>query len=222
MGIAVAGLISDARVLAQYMRSECLNHRYAFSSDMQVARLVTKLSDKSQVFTQKSEKRPYGVGLLVAGYDKTGPHLYQTEPSGVFFEYKAQAMGSRSQSSKTYLEKVFETFADLPLDKLIEHALHALKGASQKKLTSRNVEIGYVGPDTPFTIIEGDAIRSYVHTVTQQDDEDEPEEKEKEKEERKRKEEDDSKEEKEASAAQAEQRREEQSAQRDTDVSMVD
>jgi 20S proteasome subunit alpha 6 len=112
MGIATSGLISDARVLAQYMRNECMNHRYVYASPMPTERLVSKLSDKSQHFTQKADKRPYGVGLLVAGFDpQTGPHLFQTEPSGVYFEYKAQAIGARSQSAKTYLEKAYPSFA---------------------------------------------------------------------------------------------------------------
>ena len=48
--------------------------------------------------------RPYGVGLLVIGYD-SAPHLFETCPSGNFFEFKGQAIGSRSQSSRTYIER---------------------------------------------------------------------------------------------------------------------
>ena len=58
-------------------------------------------------------RRPYGVGLLVAGYDATtGAHLYRTCPSGNFYEYSAYAIGARSQAGRTYLEKKFETFPD--------------------------------------------------------------------------------------------------------------
>merc|ERR1719389_1192298 len=63
------------------------------------------IADKSQVATARSWKRPYGVGLLVAGCDQTGPHLFQTCPSGNYYECKAMAIGGRSQASKTYLEK---------------------------------------------------------------------------------------------------------------------
>jgi len=177
MGIAASGLISDARVLAQYMRNECLNHRYVYAAPMPTERLVSKLSDKAQHFTQKADKRPYGVGLLVAGFDpQTGPHLFQTEPSGIYYEYKAQAIGARAQSAKTYLEKNYDSFADASLDDLVRHVLHALKGASQKKLTSRNVCVGFVGRDGEFKLLEGDAIRAHVAAVTNEDDEDEDEE----------------------------------------------
>jgi 20S proteasome subunit alpha 6 len=32
-------------------------------------------------------RRPYGVGMLMGVVDGTGPHLYETEPSGAFHEY---------------------------------------------------------------------------------------------------------------------------------------
>jgi hypothetical protein len=64
---------------------------------MPIGRLVRQVADKHQVCTQRSWKRPYGVGLLVAGHDARGPHLYNTCPSGNYWEYKAMAIGARSQ-----------------------------------------------------------------------------------------------------------------------------
>jgi 20S proteasome alpha/beta subunit len=45
MGIAIAGLASDGRVLAKYLRNACLNHRYVYESPMDTGRLVLQLSD---------------------------------------------------------------------------------------------------------------------------------------------------------------------------------
>jgi len=50
------------------------------------------------VCTQRSWKRPYGVGLLVAGFDKAGAKLFYCCPSGAYFDYKAMAIGARSQA----------------------------------------------------------------------------------------------------------------------------
>jgi len=172
LGITVAGLISDGRVLTKYMISECLNHKYVYGTPLQLSRLVTDLSDKSQKFTHNGDKRPYGVGLLVAGHDETGPHLFQTDPSGNFFEYWAQSIGARSQSAKTYLEKHYETFNGLPLDDLIMHALEALKTTLQGgKITSRNVSVGYVSKNQSFTILEDDAIKPFVDRLRNNDGE---------------------------------------------------
>jgi len=143
IGIAIAGLAADGRVLAKYMRSECLSHRYIYESPMQTKRLAIKISDKSQICTQRSSKRPYGVGLLISGIDKTGTHLYQTEPSGNYYSYKAIAIGARSQSAKTYLEKNYQTFDDCDEKTLIKHALTALQSTTgdNSELTSQNTSV---------------------------------------------------------------------------------
>ncbi len=44
-------------------------YRYVYEAPLQVGRLVAQVGDKSQKCTQSSWLRPYGVGLLVAGYD---------------------------------------------------------------------------------------------------------------------------------------------------------
>lgn len=162
MGIAISGLIADARTLAKYMRNECINHKWAYETPMQVGRLVTMVSDKAQVYTQKQEKRPYGVGLLVVGYDKTGPHVFETSPSGNFFEYHAHAMGARSQAARTYLEKNFQTFADLPRDELVRHALLALKATATKRLTTANTTIAFVGKDLDWVCLDEDAVAPFL------------------------------------------------------------
>ena len=164
MGIAVAGLTADGRVLCRYMRNECVNHHFVYDSPLVTGRLVQQVADRSQANTQRSWKRPYGVGLLVAGFDaQTGPHLYQTCPSGNFYEYKAMAIGARSQASKTYLEKTFETYPGAALDELCRHALLALREAcSEGELTAKNVSLAFVGADSKFTLVEDAALAPYL------------------------------------------------------------
>lgn len=50
--------------------------------------------------------RPYGVSLLVAGWDThRGPSLYQVDPAGSFWAWKASAIGKNMVNAKTFLEK---------------------------------------------------------------------------------------------------------------------
>lgn len=37
--------------------------------------------------------RPFGVALLLAGYDDKGPQLFFSDPSGTFTRFKAKAIG---------------------------------------------------------------------------------------------------------------------------------
>lgn len=56
-----------------------------------------------------------------------GPHIYQTCPSATFFDCKAMAIGARSQSARTYLEKHLNEFLDCSLEDLVRHGLRALR-----------------------------------------------------------------------------------------------
>lgn len=56
-----------------------------------------------------------------------GPHIYQTCPSSNYFDCKAMAIGARSQSARTYLEKHLNELLSCDLDELIKHGLCALR-----------------------------------------------------------------------------------------------
>lgn len=49
IGVAIAGLTADGRVLSRYMRSECINYSFTYESALPVGRLVVQLADKAQV-----------------------------------------------------------------------------------------------------------------------------------------------------------------------------
>lgn len=167
IGMSVTGLVSDARVLARFMRTECMNHRYMQDSALPVGRLLESLGGKHQRHIQSAAKRPFGVGLLIGGFDKTGPRLFQTSPSAEMHEFKATAMGSRSQSARTYLEKHFASFPDCTLEESVIHALKALASTASEgtKLNVLNTTIAIVGKDTPFTVLTDDEARKYLDNL---------------------------------------------------------
>lgn len=166
MAIGVSGLIADARGLSVYMRREALNHQHVYGAAMPISRLVAKVSDKSQVYTQQAWKRPYGVGLLVAGVDKTGAHLFETSPCGIHYEYIAQALGARSQSARTFLEKHFESFENATDNELIEYAIKALRGPSATgEITVDNIEIGIVSTSRPFAILSNEELQERINSA---------------------------------------------------------
>lgn len=173
VGVAIAGLTADARVLTRFMRTECLNHKYVYDDPFPLPRLALEVADKCQVSTQRASKRPYGVGLLVAGYDSSGPHLFQTCPSGNYYEYYAMAIGARSQGAKTYLERKFEEFSSLSLDELVKHALLALSetvtSSKDTDLTAENTDVAVVGKGTPFKIYEDDQVKPYLAMIESDD-----------------------------------------------------
>ncbi|RKU42039.1 hypothetical protein DL546_000604 [Coniochaeta pulveracea] len=173
VGIAIAGLTSDARVLSNFMKQQCLSHRLTFGRDMPLRNLVDLIGEKAQMNTQHMGKRPYGVGLLVAGVDdRGGPHLFEFQPSGMTEEMVAFAIGARSQMARTYLEKNLESFADCGKEELIRHGLKALKESlvQDRELTVENTSVAVVGVEVkdgkrkvePFKVHDGQEVSAWI------------------------------------------------------------
>ena len=54
-----------------------------------------------------AQSRPFGVALLVAGWQEgEGPVLFHTDPSGMFVQYDAKAIGSGSEGTSSTLPSV--------------------------------------------------------------------------------------------------------------------
>ncbi|KIV91035.1 hypothetical protein B0A52_06478 [Exophiala mesophila] len=147
LGVALAGLASDARVLSNFMKQQSLSSKMTYGRAIPVERIVNQIGDRAQTNTQHYGKRPYGVGLLVAGVDDLGPHLFEFSPSGMTQEMLACAIGARSQMARTYLERHLDEFADSSREELIKHALLALKEslAQDKELTVDNTSLAIIG-----------------------------------------------------------------------------
>lgn len=92
--------------------------------------------------------------------------MWEFSPSGNCLEYRAYAIGARSQSARTYCEKFIDSFDDAALDDLIQHALLALRDTmptDDNKLTAAAISLGWVGKDFRFVMIEDeDAIQAYI------------------------------------------------------------
>ena len=74
---------------------------------------------------RSSGVRPFGVSLLAAGYDDDGPHLYQIDPSGSYWAWKASAIGKNMVNAKTFLEKRYNE--DIEIEDAIHTAILTLK-----------------------------------------------------------------------------------------------
>lgn len=132
--------------------------------------LVQDVAKVMQEATQSAGVRPYGVSLLIAGWDdglepdsestevkevegekktvsrktggilRGGPSLYQVDPSGSYFPWKATAIGKGATSAKTFLEKRYTD--GLELEDAIIIALLTLKENIEGEMNGETIEIG--------------------------------------------------------------------------------
>lgn len=164
LGLSLAGLAPDARVLSTYLRQQCNYSKLVYNRKLSVERAGHLLSDKAQKNTQSYGGRPYGVGLLIVGYDNSGPHLLEFQPSGNILELYGSAIGARSQGSKTYLERVLKDFTEIEdVNELIKVGVEAIRQSlKDETLTVDNLSIAAVGEDLPFTVYDGELVRPFL------------------------------------------------------------
>jgi len=163
----MSGLLADGQQLAKFMRSECLDSKWSFECPLAVERLARTVANRSQKYTQQYGRRPYGVGLLLIGYDETGPRVFQTCPSANYYECECTAIGSRSQSARTYLERNLDAFKFCSLEELINHGLQALSNSlgNDQEMTKENVELGYLGKECNFRKLTEVELEIYLQNV---------------------------------------------------------
>ncbi|KAJ9053368.1 Proteasome subunit alpha type-2 [Entomophthora muscae] len=151
IGMIYAGMGPDARVLVNRARKSAQAYRRVYLEDPPNLMLVKEVANVMQEFTQKGGVRPFGVSLLMAGFDATGPSLYQVDPSGAYFPWKATAIGKNMINAKTFLEKRFD--GAMELEDAVHTAILTLKEGFEGLMTENNIEIGVIS--APTSIAEG-------------------------------------------------------------------
>lgn len=87
--------------------------------------------------------RPFGVALLIAGYDERNGHqLFFSDPLGTFVRYKAKAIGAGSEGAQSTLSESYNE--DMTPEEAEELALSVLKQVMEEKISTENVELARV------------------------------------------------------------------------------
>ncbi|KAJ3310227.1 Protein phosphatase PP2A regulatory subunit B [Boothiomyces sp. JEL0838] len=140
IGMVYAGMGPDARVLLDKARKAAQEYKRVYMEEPPVVVLVKEVASIMQEYTQSGGVRPFGVSLLIAGSDSTGHSLYQVDPSGTFWQWKASAIGKNMVNAKTFLEKRFSE--QMEIEDAVHTAILTLKEGMDGQLTSNMIEIG--------------------------------------------------------------------------------
>jgi 20S proteasome subunit alpha 2 len=103
--------------------------------------------------------------MLMAGVDSSGPHLFQVDPSGAYFEWKASAIGRNMDNAKLFLEKRYSE--EMELDDAIHTALLTLKEGFEGEMDENNIELAVVSTnDRSFKILTAEEVRDYLSELS--------------------------------------------------------
>merc|ERR1711991_1282561 len=109
LGIVFAGLTADARVLISKAMLEAQSYRLSVEDAPSVEYMARYIAGVQQQYTQKGGARPFGIAILLAGFDSDGKgSLWLSDPSGTYSSWKAYATGRNSKTVNEWLEKNYK------------------------------------------------------------------------------------------------------------------
>mmetsp|Transcript_9840 Transcript_9840/g.24549 ORF Transcript_9840/g.24549 Transcript_9840/m.24549 type:complete len:253 (-) Transcript_9840:416-1174(-) len=159
--LAFAGLTADARVLVNRARVEAQSYRLTLDEKVSVDYITKHIAGIQQKYTQSGGVRPFGISTLIVGFDALGaPQLYQTDPSGIYSAWKANAIGRNSKTIREFLEKHYVETSGRDTIKLALKALMETVEAGGK-----SVEVAVMEKDTGLRILSDDEVDALVKEV---------------------------------------------------------
>jgi proteasome alpha subunit len=144
LGATISGFVSDGRILIEKARIKAQQHRVTYDEPIDVLELVRNICDMKQWFTQVGGARPFGVSILFGGVDEDGESkLFATEPSGIFFQYKAIAIGEGEVEVSNILDKEYKD--GMSFNEGVALSIRALGKALGKDFDINRISAAFVG-----------------------------------------------------------------------------
>src|SRR3989344_5447413 len=149
IGATASGIVSDGRILIDIGRTIAQKHRVTYDSPVDTLSLVKNICDIKQYYTQVGGARPFGVSLLIAGVND-GCDLFVTDPTGIYFQYKAAAIGDRDDEIKDMLSKEYKE--SITLNEGLKLCLRILRKVQAKNFDIERIDAAVIKTnDKKFT-----------------------------------------------------------------------
>lgn len=142
IGVTASGILSDARVLIERSQVKAQQHRVTYDTMIDVLTIVKDMCELKQVCTQSGGLRPFGVSLLVGGIDNDKPRLFETDPTGIYFGYKATVIGEFETDIEQILEKNYTD--SITIEEGLKLCMKALQKVLDKTFTIERIDAAYI------------------------------------------------------------------------------
>ncbi|MBR9679846.1 MAG: archaeal proteasome endopeptidase complex subunit alpha [Candidatus Altiarchaeota archaeon] len=159
VGAATIGLVADGKKLIDEARLEAQRHRLIYDEPIKVHQLVKDVSSYMQLFTQYGGLRPFGVTILIGGYDNK-PKLFEVDPSGTPTEWKATAIGEGRTPAIKILESGYKE--SLLTDDALRLGIKALKEILKDKFQITRIAAAVV-TEKGFKHLSQDEMEGIIH-----------------------------------------------------------
>ncbi len=169
MGATASGIISDARVLIERAQLRAQQHRVTYDTEIDILSVVKDMCNVKQICTQSGGLRPFGVSILVAGIDDDGPKLFETDPTGIYFRYKATAIGEGETEAEEILHKNYNENIDI--EDGLKLAIRALTKSIGTDFDVDRIDVAFIKTaDKKFSKVDRSKVEKLIAEIKKQKD----------------------------------------------------
>lgn len=170
-GILVSGVIGDSKYIHKYLEKNKTEYEEAFGRPYLLSSVI---HDTSKIFSQtifNSKNRPFGVNLILGGYDCAGPTIFCILPNCKIEKKNRILMGSIKKVEILLLDKNFSNIdvkkQKFSIDEMLECLIETIKKSFTKEdyltFIKNNLNVSLVGKKTQWLIIENIFFRRFVN-----------------------------------------------------------
>ena len=154
VGTAIVGLSSDARILIDQARIQAQSNKLTYDEPIDTEVVTKRICDIKQLYTQHAGVRPFGVSMIFAGVDKTGPRVFGTHPSGTYRGYRARAEGAGRETVFNILKEEYKE--DMELENVTKLAVKCLTKALEARQLPPRIKVAVTPSETKKMTILAD------------------------------------------------------------------
>lgn len=143
-------------------RMECQSYRLTVEDAPSTEYIARHIGQMQQKYTQRGGVRPFGTSTLIGGVGPDGvPQLWNTDPSGVYSSWKANAVG---RSAKALLELLEKQYKDgCSEEEGTKLAVRALLEVVESG--ARSIEIGVLRKGQRLEMVSEERITALVEAI---------------------------------------------------------
>jgi len=154
-GMAVAGLVADARAVVGRARDEIKNWMQPYKEPIPPNILAERLGMFMHQYTLYWSIRPFGCTVLLGMVDPDNkkPALFCIEPSGLVYKYKGTAIGKGRQIARTEIEKLIdskESTANMTCKEALERVAKIIHKVHDEKDRDFELECSWICPESDY------------------------------------------------------------------------
>jgi len=152
-----SGILSDARVLIERAQVKAQQHKVTYDTPIDTVSVVKDICALKQICTQSGGLRPFGVSIILAGIDSEGPKLFETDPTGIYFQFRATVIGEGETEIEEILDK--EHNEKMTIEEGLKLAVDALNKILDKSFNVDRVDAAYItNADKKFVKVKKDKL----------------------------------------------------------------